>query len=159
MKRNFMSRKKFIIMLLLLTVIIIGCGLGISRFKDPYEDEDEEETNIYIPNTINYTIIQNEIRENISSQVKEEQKVVDLIISNTKIVYTNEKSKLTADIKNTSSDINDLKIKVIFLGNDLKIITEKEFEVGDIKTDEIKNISIVLQNDVSNTNIVKYEIM
>jgi hypothetical protein len=151
MGEKLRSKKKFIILLSILTVVIIIAGLGISRLKD--ESITEKKRNL------NYIITQNEVKENNSDQVKEEQKINNLVISNTKIVYEYEISTLTADIINTSTDINNLKMKVIFLDDDSKIIAEKEFNAFDIKENETKNISLELPEDVSNSKSVKYEIV
>jgi len=160
MLEKLKSRKKFIIVLLLITVAIIIAGIAGSKLKDTSQGEnDEEQDKANLVDSINYTTLISGVKENNSIRVKEEQRVKYLIISNTKIVYENEISKLTADVLNTSRDSNNLKLKVIFLGNDLKTIIEKEFEIGDIKTNEIKNINIELQEDITNTNLIRYEII
>jgi len=160
MLEKLKSKKKFIIVLILITVVIIIAGIAGSKLKDTSQGENNGEQNkTNLVDSINYTTSTNGVRENNSIRVREEQRVKYLIISNTKIVYENNISKLTANVLNTSRDSNNLKFKAIFLGNDSKTIVEKQFEIGDIKTNEIKNINIELQEDITNTNLIRYEII
>ncbi len=144
------EKKKLLFILLLITIIIIIGGLIGRGLKDTSITEKNGDKN--------YITSQSEVKENNSEKVKEEKRVENFIISNTKIVYEKEISTLTADIKNTSIDVNGLIMKVIFLDDNSQVITEKEFEIN-IKENESMNISIDLNEDVSNTNLVWYEIV
>lgn len=160
MLEKLKQKKKFIVVLLLITIAIIIAGIAISKLKDTSLGENnEEQDKANLVDSINYTTSINGAKENNSIRVKEEQRVKYLVISNTKIVYENNISKLTAEILNTSRDSSNLKFKAIFLGNDSKTIVEKEFVIGDIKANEIKNINIELQKDIANTNLIRYEII
>jgi len=154
------EKRKFILVLLVLTVMLIIGGIAVSRLKDTsINQKNQAKSNVNHVDSINYATIQSGIRENNSFRVKEDQRVKYLIISNTKIVYQNEISKLTAEVLNTSKGANNLKLKVIFLSNDSEIITEKEVVVGSIKTNETINISIELETDITNTDSIRYEII
>lgn len=162
MNENFEDTRKTISVVLILLAIMIIAMMAVSilsnksKINEVNKLEEESKNNT---DTTNYIITEDGIKENTSRQIKEDQIVKYLIISNTKIISENGTSKLTAEILNRAAETNDLKIKITFLGNDSKVIAEKEFEVGNININETKSISIELQEDVLNAYSVKYEIL
>lgn len=160
-----MDRKLVSVILILIgIVIIVIMAVNILGNKNKVNNEENNVvqnngTENVNKDTLNYVTKADGSKENISEKVKQEQTVSNLTITNTKIVYENGAAKLTADIVNTSGDTDNLKIKVTLLGNASQIIGEKQIEVGPMKANETKTITIDSPEDITNASSIKYEIV
>jgi ABC-type uncharacterized transport system permease subunit len=148
------QRKRVIVFLICLIVIVIVSLLVIALNK-----EDNKVPEISNTRNLNYIQKSDLSKENISNKVKKKQTVKQFEISNTKIVYENGMSKLTAEIFNNSEYINKVTFKVTFIELVSNIIIEKEISLDNIKANEKRNILLTFEEDVSNIDSIKYELI
>jgi hypothetical protein len=152
MNQTIINQRKKVIVFLIVIVIVFLLVIALNK-KDNIVPE--------ISNTRNLNYIQKSdlSKENISNKVKKKQTVKQFEISNTKIVYENGMSKLTAEIFNNSEYINKVTFKVTFIELVSNIIIEKEISLDNIKANEKRNILLTFEEDVSNIDSIKYELI
>jgi hypothetical protein len=107
----------------------------------------------------NYTQNTDGTKVNTSVNVSEVKKVGDVLLEQSKIVYTNGTSKLTSKVTNNGTDKDNLRFKVKFIANDGTVMAEAVGFVGKIKANETKYIDSFITIDTSNSKNITYELM
>lgn len=133
-----------IILIIIPIVIIIKQGNENSKLEG--ENKNNYETNM------------DGSKINISEEVSKEQKVGNILIEKSSIVYENGISKLTSKVTNDNIEKESLKFTIKFIDNNNEIIAESVGLVGKIKSGETKYISSNITSDVTNAKSIIYEI-
>ncbi|MDD2375877.1 MAG: hypothetical protein PHD15_01305 [Clostridia bacterium] len=156
MNNEFESKRKkiAIVLAVIAGIIIVIMGASILGKGNKINDVTQNTKNV-----TNYIETIDGKRENISEKIKDTQRVGYIEISDANIVYEKGTSKLTFNITNLKKENTDLNLKLEFLEKDLTKTISKKINVGNILSNEKKKIELSFPEDISNTNIIRYQII
>lgn len=152
-----LNRKKIAIVvaiLLILTLIIVL--VNILNNKEKIEIATKASMNL---GTINYISTKEGEKKNISSEIEKPKKAGDVLITDSKVIYKNNISKLTAKITNSQYSKDNLKLNIKFIANDGSILGKIDAVIGQVSSSAVKYISTNINSDVSNARDIVYEII
>jgi len=151
-----------IIFIVIIAVVVI---LMIKMGNKTQEDTTPEENQIVmhvvdIEGEENVKIDENEVKVNTSEQVKEEQNINGIVISNASIKYENGVSTIKADItNNTGKDIKELGIiKIKVKDSTGRVAREVSTYVMDIAKGETKAINANITSEIVNAQDLEFSI-
>lgn len=107
---------------------------------------------------LNYEKLSDGSKINISDDVKQLKRIGVIIISNTKIIYSNGVTTLTAKVTNDNIEKDNLIFNIKFISIDGSIIKELTGETGLIRKNETKNLKISITEDLVDVKNIVYEI-
>lgn len=152
-----LNRKKIAIVLSIIVIIaLIIILVNILNNKDKIELSTKSSMNLGV---INYISTKDGEKKNISSEIEKPKKASDVLITDSKIIYTNNISKLTAKITNSQYSKDNLKLNIKFIANDGSVLGKIDATIGSIGSSGIKYISTNVNSDVSNARDIIYEII
>ncbi|MDD2376936.1 MAG: hypothetical protein PHD15_06135 [Clostridia bacterium] len=146
---------RLLIIGIVVVIAIIVVIASISKNKSNVVSEGEQPKNT----EINFKQTTDETKVNISEELSKDKEVGDVIIKQSKIVYSNGKTLLTSTVINNGIAKDNLRFKVKFIANDGSIITESIGFIGQIKANETKTISSSITLDTSNSKNIVYELI
>lgn len=152
MKERKGFSKTSLIIIVAIILIIISIIFMIKQGDENSKLEGENK------NKNNYETNMDGSKINTSEEVSKEQKVGNILIEKSSIVYENGISKLTSKVTNDNIEKESLKFTIKFIDNNNEIIAESVGLVGKIKSGETKYISSNITSDVTNAKSIIYEI-
>jgi len=152
MKERKGFSKTSLIIIVAIILIIISIIFMIKQGDENSKLEGENK------NKNNYETNMDGSKINTSEEVSKEQKVGNILIEKSSIVYENGISKLTSKVTNDNIEKESLKFAIKFIDNNNEIIAEAVGLVGKIKSGETKYISSNITSDVTNAKSIIYEI-
>lgn len=161
------SRKKGIgqreaILLIAVVVIIVTSIVIIVVKNNSTEIENAGTTNnntSSVNATLNYEQSDDGIKTNISSKVKSTKTVGDFKIEETKIIYEDGISTITAKLVNNGADKDVVKLKIKLIKTDGEVLKEIETQTGEVKQTKEKYIKASITEDVVDVSDIEYEIL
>lgn len=145
--------KTSLIVITLIIVIIVTIIVVVKNNNENNKLEEESK------NKNNYETNMDGSKINTSEEVSKNQKVGDILIEKSSIVYENGISKLTSKVTNDNIEKESLRFTIKFIDNNNEIIAQSVGLVGKIKAGETKYISSNITNDVTNAKNIIYEIL
>lgn len=152
-----LNRKKIAVVLSIIVIIALVIILvNILNNKDKIELSTKSSMNLGV---INYISTKDGEKKNISSEIEKPKKAGDVLITDSKVIYKNNISKLTAKITNSQYSKDNLKLNIKFIANDGSVLGKIDATIGSIGSSGVKYISTNVNSDVSNARDIIYEII
>ncbi len=155
MNKEFEKKRQIISVCLILLAVIIIVVMAVNILG---KGNNANNTN-NAGNTTNYTTTTEGNKVNTSTEVSSDKTVSNMLLEQSKIIYTNGTSQLTSKVTNDSVAKDNLRFTVKFMANDGSVIAEAVGYVGKIEANETKFIDSYITTDVSNSKNVVYEVM
>lgn len=139
--------------IIIVAVIIVITSLTIIVVNK--NKQKKEESN----NSINYEETASGTKINTSKEVSNDQKIEDVLIEESNIVYKNGISTLTSKVTNNGEAKDNLKFNIKVIANDGTVMTELVGLVGKIEQNQIKYITSSITMDITNAKSIEYKII
>ena len=107
---------------------------------------------------LNYEKLSDGSKINISDDVKQLKRIGIVIISNTKIIYANGVTTLTAKVTNDNIEKENLIFNIKFIAIDGSVVKEVIGETGLIRENETKYLKTIITEDLVDVKNIIYEI-
>lgn len=155
------ARNIAIIVIAIIAIIVISIIIIIVKNKNNLivSNQITNEQVSKSEDTLNYIEGTDEAKYNVSEKVVEDKKVENILIQNSKIVYSKGVSKLTAKVTNDNVAKENLRLKIKFIANDGSVIAETIGLIGKIEANESKYIDSSITKDITNTKEITFEII
>ena len=159
--KGISSRGVFLIIAIIIIIIVTVLIIGTKNTSKNNTNKDGVTSNTSATQNKeeNFIVINGTNKLNTSKEVVADKKLGNILIQNSKIKYDEKGSLLTAKLTNDSVAKKNLKLKVEFIANDGKIISETIAIIGKIDANQSKYINAVITIDVTNAKDVSYEII
>ena len=146
---------RLLILAIVFVIAIIVVIVSVNKGKPNVVNETQQPTNV----EKNYTETTDGSKVNTSEELSQNKQVGDVLLEQSKIVYSNGTSLLTSKVTNNGVAKDNLRFKVKFIANDGSVIAEAVGFVGQIKANETKYIDSSITLDTSNSKNVVYELI
>ena len=146
---------RLLIIGIVLVIAIIVVIASVNKNKNIVVDETQQPTNV----ETNFTQAADGTKVNTSEELSQTKEVGDVIIKQTKLVYSNGTALLTSTVTNNGIAKDNLRFKIKFIANDGSVIAEAIGFVGQIKANQTTTISSSITLDTSNAKDVVYELI
>lgn len=144
---------------LIVGAIIIVVLLIVFIFGNKSNTNNNTLNNTNINESTNYEVTSDGAKVNTSEEVASTQKVGNILIEKSSIIYENGMSKLTSKVTNDSVAKENLRFTIKFIGNDGKVIAQSIGLAGKIGANQTKYIDSNVTDDVTNAKSIVYEIL
>lgn len=152
-----LNRKKIgIVFAIIVIILLIILLVNILNNKSDIELSTKSSMNLGV---INYISTKNGEKKNISAEIEKPKKAGDVLITDSKLTYSNDVSKLTAKITNSQYSKDNLKLNIKFIANDGSVIDKIDANIGSVSSSGVKYITTNINSDVSNARDIIYEIV
>ena len=146
---------RLLIIAIVFVIAIIVVIVAVNKNKPNVVSETQQPASV----EKNYTQTADGTKVNTSQELSQNKQVGDVILEQSKIVYSNGTSLLTSKVTNNGAAKDNLRFKVKFIANDGSEIAEAIGFVGQIKANETKYIDSSITLDTSNAKNVVYELI
>lgn len=156
--KSGIARNQVIIIAAIVIVILV---IAISLINSSNKEKAKQNNEVTATSTHeNYTENSDGTKTNISPKLLEMKQIGQVRIEDTKLVYENGKTTLTARLVNDSKARENLRLKVRLMTPDGGgIMREVEIMVGNVFPNEMKLITTTIEEEMVDINDVTYEIV
>lgn len=141
----------FVLIIIIVVVVIILTFKGVFSEKTELKEAEED--------SINYEVNSDGSRVNMSEEISKDQKVGQILIEKSSIVFENGMSKLTSKVTNDNEPKENLRFTIKIIDNSDNIIAELIGLAGKIEAGQTKYINSKITQDITNGKRIIYEII
>lgn len=144
---------------IILVVIAVLVTILVVTINNQNNEKIKELTENNTQDTVNYEAVDENTKVNVSEQVSQTQTVEEVVIENSKIVYSDGMSKITSKVTNNAIAKDNLRFTIKAVANDGSVIAQTVGYVGKIGANETKYIDSNITADLSNAKSIVYEVI